>query len=140
MAGGTATSMTNGQHLVVVGLVLQIIIFGFFTIVAFVFNYRQRRAFKQSAIVASPIYQKHLNALYISSGFIMVRSIFRVVEYVQGNDGYIMRHEWFSYVFDGVLMLGVMMILAVVHPSEIGAAKLQGLGLRSGSNDELRTV
>ena len=87
--------LTNGQHLVVAGLVLQIIIFGFFTVVAFVFNYRLRRAFKKSAIVGSPIYQKHLNALYISSGFIMVRSIFRVVEYVQGNDGYILRLRGF---------------------------------------------
>ncbi|MCJ1396089.1 hypothetical protein MMC18_008977 [Xylographa bjoerkii] len=125
MAGGTLSSFNNGQKIVVIGLVLQIIFFGLFIVVAFVFNYRLRRAFNKTVMEAGTMCQKHLNALYVSSLLIMVRSIFRVVEYIQGNDGYIMQHEWFLYVFDAVLMVGVMVVFLVVYPAEI-SAKLRG--------------
>ena len=62
----------------------------------------------------------------------MLRSIFRVVEYVQGNAGYIMSHEVFLYIFDGILMLGVMVLLNVVHPSEIYALRRGGKVSRGG--------
>lgn len=50
---------------------------------------------------------------------IMVRSVFRVVEYLQGNNGYILSREGFLYVFDAMLMLAVMATLHFVHPSEV---------------------
>jgi len=49
----------------------------------------------------------------------MVRSIMRVVEFVQGNTGYVFSHEWFLYVFDALLMLGVMGLFCWIHPGEI---------------------
>jgi hypothetical protein len=52
----------------------------------------------------------------------MVRSVFRVVEYLQGNAGYLLSHEVFLYVFDAVLMLAVMGMFNWVHPSEITEA------------------
>ncbi|MCJ1383312.1 hypothetical protein MMC17_006425 [Xylographa soralifera] len=119
MAGGTLASFDNGQKIVVAGLVLQIIFFGLFTVVALVFNRRLRRAFNKTTIDAGAMCQKHLNALYASSLLIMVRSIFRVVEYVQGNDGYTMQHEWFLYVFDSILMLGVLVVFLVAYPGDI---------------------
>lgn len=60
-----------------------------------------------------------MTALYIASIFIMVRSIFRVVEYLQGFDGYLLRHEAYLYFFDALLMFLVMVLLNVLHPSEI---------------------
>jgi hypothetical protein len=36
-----------------------------------------------------------------------------------GNNGYLLRHEVFLYVFDGVLMLAAMILLNVVHPSSL---------------------
>ncbi|MCJ1281756.1 hypothetical protein MMC26_001079 [Xylographa opegraphella] len=119
MAGGTEASFNSGQTVVVVGLILQIVFFSLFTVVAFVFNHRLRRAFSKTATEAGGTHQKHLNALYLSSLLIMVRSIFRVVEYALGNDGYLMQHEWFLYVFDAVLMVGVMVVFLVVHPGQV---------------------
>ena len=49
----------------------------------------------------------------------MVRSIFRVIEYIQGMDGYLVSKEIFLYIFDAALMLCVVVIFNVVHPSEI---------------------
>ena len=62
----------------------------------------------------------------------MLRSIIRAVEYVQGNAGCTMSHEVFLYIFDGILMLGVMVLLNVVHPSEIYALRRGGKVSRGG--------
>lgn len=49
----------------------------------------------------------------------MVQSLFRVVEYIEGNDGYLLRHEYYLYIFDAMLMFCVMVLFNVVHPSEV---------------------
>jgi hypothetical protein len=64
-------------------------------------------------------WQEHIIALYIGSLLILVRSIFRVVEYLQGWQGYILSHEIFLYIFDACLMLLVMLIFNWIHPSQI---------------------
>ena len=64
-------------------------------------------------------WKRHLYNLYFTSGLIMFRSIFRVVEYIQGNAGYLLSHEVFLYIFDAVLMLAVMIMFNWVHPSEV---------------------
>lgn len=51
----------------------------------------------------------------------MIRSIFRVVEYIMGNAGYLLRHEYYLYIFDAVFMFGVMVVFNAVHPSEVQA-------------------
>ena len=56
--------------------------------------------------------------LFGTSFLIMVRSVFRAVEYLQGNGGEILAHEAYLYVLDALLMLIVMVIFNVVHPSE----------------------
>jgi len=70
----------------------------------------------------------HLFALYVGSLLILVRSVFRLVEYTQGNNGYLISHEVFLYVFDAVLMTGVMVVFAVVHPSQINVLMNGGSG------------
>ena len=49
----------------------------------------------------------------------MVRSVFRAIEYLQGDDGYLLAREAYLYVFDAVLMLIVMLLFNVVHPAEL---------------------
>jgi len=64
-------------------------------------------------------WQKHMMALYTTSFFILVRSIFRLIEFSSGFDGPILHHEVYIYIFDAVLMLFVMLIMNWIHPSEI---------------------
>ena len=66
-------------------------------------------------------WQKHLYALYVASMLILVRSVFRVIEYVMGNNGYLLKKEVFLYTFDAVLMFLCMVWLNIVHPGEIHA-------------------
>jgi hypothetical protein len=58
--------------------------------------------------------------LYVASFLIMIRSIFRLAEYIQGNNGYLLHHEIYLYILDASLMFIVMVICSVVHLHEIG--------------------
>ena len=69
-------------------------------------------------------WERYLVILYIVSGFIMVRSIFRLIEYLGGNDGSIMRHEIFVYIFDSSLMASVMILFIARHPGDLTALEI----------------
>ena len=120
-AGGSASGYKLGEHIIIVGLVVQIVFFGMFCVVAGVFHFRMWRAPTRRVTSKDLPWQRHLFALYAGSLLILIRSIFRLAEYAQGNGGYIISHEVFLYVFDGCLMLGAMCIFAWFHPSEINA-------------------
>ncbi|KAI9738352.1 MAG: hypothetical protein M1834_008850 [Cirrosporium novae-zelandiae] len=115
MAGGDADKVTLGKNVVIIGLFVQISFFGFFIVVSIVFH---RRVNYHMPSLAVP-WIKHMRALYAVSGLIMVRSLFRVIEYLMGNDGVLMQHEIFVYLFDGLLMFIAMVLFNVVHPAEI---------------------
>ena len=59
--------------------------------------------------------------MYATSIMILVRSIFRFVEYLQGHDGFLLQNEWTLYVFDATLMWCAMVVCAWGHPSEVYA-------------------
>jgi hypothetical protein len=60
-----------------------------------------------------------MTGLYVASILILIRSIFRLIEYAQGNDGYIICHEVFMYVFDSMLMFFTMVAMSIFHPSKV---------------------
>ena len=138
MAGKSASSVRLGQHLVVGGLVVQIVFFGFFVAVAVVFNMRINKQPTSALALQNIPWKRHLNVLYLASGLVLVRSVFRVIEYEQGNDGYLLGHEVFLYIFDAILMFGVLALLNVVHPSEIYGLLRRARFPRPGS--ELNSV
>lgn len=118
-AAGTLELLHAGEKIIITGLFLQLAFFGFFIVVAGLFHFRMTRVHPALAPDASLPWKRHMCVLYVASGLIMFRSIFRVVEYVQGNNGYLLRHEIFLFVFDAVLMFFVMAIFNVVHPAQV---------------------
>jgi hypothetical protein len=106
-----------GAKVIIVGLFVQLIFFGLFIIIAMAFN----RSVNMSPTGRSHVvpWKKHMYVLYAGSLFIMIRSVFRAVEYLQGFDGYLLKHEIYLYIFDAVLMLLVMVIFSWHHPAEI---------------------
>lgn len=118
-----------GKILVIVGLVVQIAFFGLFVIAAIIFDMRYRRGVVsgfalvqegQNQMNVSPFnWQKLMTMLYATSALILVRSIFRIIEYVMGHDGYLLTNEWPLYVFDLALMVVTMVLFYVWYPSII---------------------
>ncbi|KAI9860101.1 MAG: hypothetical protein M1824_003339 [Vezdaea acicularis] len=119
LAGGTAKAATNGQRLILLGLFLQVIFFGLFVLVAVVFHIRLRKAPTNKSLDPNAPWRRRLIVLYVASALIMVRSVVRIIEYIQGNRGNILTHEVFLYLFDSVLMLAVMVLFNVEHPSQV---------------------
>ncbi|KAF2187906.1 RTA1-domain-containing protein [Zopfia rhizophila CBS 207.26] len=62
---------------------------------------------------------RHIYVLYAASALIMVRSVFRVIEYLMGNNGPLLRKEVYLYIFDAALMFLVMVLFNWVHPSQV---------------------
>ena len=138
MSSKTASSISTGQNIIIGGLGLQILFFGFFVVMAIVFQWRMAKTATTSSTMIGLSWRKHLNTLYAASALILIRSIFRVIEFKQGNDGYLLGHEVFLYIFDATLMLGVMVLFNVVHPKEISDV-LRSLH-RSDANPELGII
>ncbi|KAF3903252.1 hypothetical protein ABW20_dc0106082 [Dactylellina cionopaga] len=112
----------KGERIVIIGLIVQIIFFSLFMITSTIFNVRMIKNPTEQVLSKPTIpYQKHMNALYAASFLILVRSVFKLIEYIQGRDGYLFSQEWFSYVFDAAFMFLTMVLFHFIHPSELNA-------------------
>ena len=134
MAGGTLRFLHLGEYIVIGGLFAQLLFFGLFLTVGLVFwrriNKRPTRESLKHRAKRGLDWISLLYGLFVSSILILVRSIFRIIEYMDGNGGYIQRHEVFLYTFDGFLMLGVMAIFNIICPGKI----IQGVKVERDEN------
>ncbi|KAI9163419.1 Protein RTM1 [Paramyrothecium foliicola] len=112
-AAGTLDLYKIGEKIIIAGLLCQIVVFGFFVVTSILFHRRLSVEPTRPAYSGSIPWKRYLWVLYTTSAIILIRSVFRVVEYLQGNDGYLISHEIFLYIFDTVLMAAVMVIFAV---------------------------
>lgn len=94
-----------------------------------------RRPTSESADHDIP-WQKHMFALHFSSLRILIRSGFRVAEYIQGLDGFLLQSEVFMYVYDGLLILFVAVVFLAIHPSELSCILRRGWLLLNQGNWE----
>ncbi|KAF4160172.1 hypothetical protein CNMCM8927_002652 [Aspergillus lentulus] len=83
-----------GNKIVVGGLLIQVVMFGLFLITAIVFQSRMRRHPRGLSTSVDIPWKSHLRTLHVVGLLIMIRSVFRVAEFVMGNDGYLLKHEW----------------------------------------------
>ncbi|KAI9881271.1 MAG: hypothetical protein M1830_005557 [Pleopsidium flavum] len=121
MTAGSLANFYAGEKVVITGLAVLVASFGLFVLVAFTFDFRIRKAPTTRSCSSQLNWRINLQALYTGSVLILVRSIFRLVEYSQGNAGWLIRHEWTFYVFDSALMFGVLILFNVLHPSHVNA-------------------
>lgn len=109
-----------GEKIVIAGLALQVATFVVFLVAAVDFHVRMRRVSRKGSEAMGEAWRKMLSVLYALSALILLRCVFRLVEYGMGNAAYLIAHEWTLYVFDGVPMLAVLVLLLVLRPSEVG--------------------
>ncbi|KAL2881812.1 hypothetical protein SGCOL_002969 [Colletotrichum sp. CLE4] len=113
------SSQNMGNNVILLGLGIQVVFFGFFMIVTAVFHIRITLKSTTKSLHTYVSWQKFIWVLYFSSLLIMVRSIFRMIEYAQGHDGSLIQKEIYVYVLDALLMTVVSIVFSVYHPSSV---------------------
>lgn len=101
MASGTIENYNLGEDVTIAGLAVQLAFFSVFIVTCGIFHRRIRQWPTQEVTVISarlreqkrPGWETVLAGLYAASLLILVRSIFRIIEYAQGNDGYLISHD-----------------------------------------------
>lgn len=120
-------SVKKGENIIVGGLGIQILFFGFFMIVTLVFHIRLARNPTPKTHTVQTPWKGLLWVLYGSSLLIMVRSLFRVAEYVEGKEGELQSKEMYIYIFDALLMGITALLFNWFHPSRVINAEATGL-------------
>ena len=115
----TEDTMTLGEHIILGGLLIQIVFFAFFMLVTYIFHRRITRVPTPTSLSIDTPWQRFLYVLYAASILIMVRSIFRVAEYADGYSGTLQSTEIYIYVFDASLMFLVALLFIMWHPSSV---------------------
>ena len=129
--GGASGLMVTGTHaklgegIVIAGLLIQVIMFALFAVTGVIFRNRIRQRPTPESYTVDVPWRESLRMLFIVSALIMVRSVFRVVEYAMGNDGYLLRHEWTMYIFDSVPMFAVTVLYYLWYPTILVAMKTE---------------
>lgn len=109
-----------GNGVVIASLILQLLWFSFFVVVAFMFHRSMTLVPTAAARRPQIRWQSYLTTLYVVGFFVMVRSLFRAIEFIQGSNGSIQSKEILFYMFDPVLMFLAVVYLHWRHPSEVG--------------------
>lgn len=127
MASGTISAMKTGEHITIGGLAVQLVFFSVFIVASTIFHYRIRESpteksfspSRSSRVLHTTTWEIVMTGLYAASILILIRSIFRLIEYAQGNSGFLISHEAFLYVFDSTLMFFTMVAMSIFHPSKV---------------------
>ncbi|KAF2742563.1 RTA1-domain-containing protein [Sporormia fimetaria CBS 119925] len=115
-----------GTNVLIGGLGLQVVTFVWFLsiVTRFWWCTQGRTGVKAGA---PPQWMRVLQAICVSSCLILIRSVYRVIEFALGIEGYPFTHEWIFYVFEALPMLPAIAVFCYVHPAKYLGSK-GGLG------------
>ncbi|KAI5475604.1 hypothetical protein MNV49_001114 [Pseudohyphozyma bogoriensis] len=113
-SSGDGKNANLGKWVLIVGFVIQLVSFGVFGIVSIVYHRRAR-----ASGIPKGDWTKCLSTLYVGIALILVRSVFRLVEFASGgyNTGYILTHEAFFYVLETLPVALVCYFFLFSHPT-----------------------
>jgi RTA1 like protein len=113
----------TGEDVIIGGLFVQLIGFSVFLFVSALFHRRILRDPTPASTSVSVPWQRFLLVLYAVSALILIRSVFRAIEYILGYDSPLQNAEYWLYIFDAALMLTCTLLLNIFHPSKIISAQ-----------------
>ncbi|KAF7553345.1 hypothetical protein G7Z17_g3708 [Cylindrodendrum hubeiense] len=139
LIAGTDATDSNAKHKInlgkdlgLVGVSVQITGFGLFTIAAIRFHFVSKRldgqfvAMNQAKHDIKQHWSKLLFAVNGSCFLILIRSVFREIEFAEGKKGGTQQEEWYLYVFDTLPILLVVILYNIWFPGNY----LKHLGFR----------
>jgi hypothetical protein len=109
-----------GLKIALVGLFIQLIFLGLFLAVAMIFWKRMRSsAAYNTASTGTHTWRALFNLLLFVSAIVILRCVFRVIEFSQGHDGALVSKEIYLYIFDTIPMLIVQTAFHFIHASAV---------------------
>ncbi|KAF5597978.1 RTM1 [Fusarium pseudoanthophilum] len=105
---------TTGENIIIAGLTVQILFFGLFIAVTGLFHFR----FARHSTSRPSSWQRLLVVIYVASVLILIRSLFRMIEYIEGHDGELQSKEVYVLVLDAIPMAIASVGLNLFHPSK----------------------
>ncbi|KAF2152225.1 putative RTA1 domain protein [Myriangium duriaei CBS 260.36] len=119
-AYGSGKTKQNSTRYIAGGLIFQLLAFLIYMIMVATLHRRLRHEppsmFYQHD---SPRWWSCFYALYAASFLISIRSLVRVVEFLQGSQSSIASHEAYLYLFDAAPMFLAVTFFAVWHPARV---------------------
>jgi len=131
-----ASKLSRGKRIAQTGVAIQLICFGLFSVIAVRFNFTSKRFATQfeerlgdtvgekycsidgSEKKLKPNWQAILRVTNFASAMILIRSIYRMIDFSLGKTGYTGSHEWCVYVFDALVIFPVVALYIYWHPSK----------------------
>ncbi len=112
----TVSKINNGRNVVLVGLGLQLVTFGFFVLASIRFTVVLRTKLRTVALPTERNWRFFLKVVNVASVIILIRTVSRFIQFVLKNNNYLSDHEWYFYIFDSVPMFCVALVFVCVHP------------------------
>lgn len=104
-ASTNVTSQKLGSNIILAGLIIQTLSFAFFMILVV---HAWRGILRDGYVPSHEPWGPILWILMFTSTAYMIRCIYRVVEFAQGNGGYLITHEIYFYLLDSLpLLIGI---------------------------------
>ncbi|KAK6335465.1 hypothetical protein TWF696_002239 [Orbilia brochopaga] len=107
---GSVEAQERGSHIVMAGLIVQLIFFSFFTGAVVRFDLKTRKDHPGAK------WRVLVYCLYISCTCILIRSIYRLIEFAEGWTGYLMSHEVYFFILETLPMLICLVVFNIFHP------------------------
>ncbi|KAJ4988504.1 RTA1 domain-containing protein [Stagonosporopsis vannaccii] len=107
----------RGENIILGGLILQILIFLFFVVIAG--TWHRRLESRPTAASADIPWKKMVRFLYAASAFITIRNMCRVVEYAMGKEAYLLQNEWPLYIYDCLMMIATLVVCLTWYDANI---------------------
>lgn len=98
-----------GRVLLIVGLAALVCVILFF--LATLIYVSTSAIYRVQAPALRPVYA----GLYLTVALLLIRNIFRLIEFGQGWHGYIADHEVYFYIFDALMMLLWLLVMLPLH-------------------------
>lgn len=119
-ASGDPSAIDMSRKIILGGLIAQFSALSFFIVQCFIVH----RGLKKSPTgvvlaISSVNWELHFWMAELVIVMTIVRSVVRAIEYLQGDGGYVISHEFFIYLFDAAIMWAVMMIFLFIHPGRL---------------------
>ncbi|KAH7407135.1 RTA1 like protein-domain-containing protein [Cadophora sp. MPI-SDFR-AT-0126] len=119
-ASGDPSALKKSKIILLGGLITQVVALSLFIFTCWHAHVRIKQDPPEILLKgAISKWRIHFVALELVTILMIVRSLVRTIEYLQGNDGYIITHEFFLYAFDAALMAIVMGIFLIIYPGQL---------------------